>query len=314
MATVGADRTEEPGALGAHVRRARLRCDVSLRALAGAVGVSPATISQIEHGRTGLSAVRLGRIAEALGTTVADILEPAEPQHAAAPASPGAHAPATPAGSTGGPTAPAEAGAEEDEPHIRHWRVYGALDFDPVLRAALDEILAIGYHGATVRSIAARSGLSVPGLYHHYASKQQMLLTILERTMAELLARGRAARAEGRDPVERFGFLVEHLALFHTHRCELGFVGASEMRGLDEPGRRAIAAMRTTQQRMVDEEVDAAVRQGHFRDDHPLEAARATVTMCTALAHWWRPDGPFNAEETAEQYVGFALALMRRAP
>ncbi|MHA6798388.1 TetR family transcriptional regulator [Bounagaea algeriensis] len=310
MATVDADRTEDPGALGAHVRRARLRRATSLRALAEAVGVSPATISQIEHGRTALSAVRLARIAEALGTTVADILEPAEPERAAAPASPAARTPTTRGEPTGGPTAPARA----DEQHIRQWRTYEALDFDPVLRAALDEILAIGYHGATVRSIAARSGLSVPGLYHHYASKQQMLLSILERTMGELLARGRAARAEGRDPVERFGFLIEHLALFHTHRRELGFVGASEMRGLDDPGRRAIAAMRTTQQRMVDEEVEAAVRQGDFRDDHPLEAARATVTMCTALAHWWRPDGPFTAEETAQQYVGFALALMSRCP
>ncbi|GAB2733823.1 hypothetical protein GCM10027174_03180 [Salinifilum aidingensis] len=305
------DTAHEP--LGARVRRVRAQRAVSVRALADAIGVSPATISQIERGRTGLSAVRLGRIAEALDTSATAILE-AETQEdsAAPPTDAGAGEPAEQQFAADDPGSAATRDSAARLPEIVQWRVYEPLDFDPVLRAALDEILAIGYHGATVRSIAARSGLSVPGIYHYYRSKQQMLLAILEHSMTELLSRARAARTEGRDPVERFGFLIEHLALFHTHRRELGFVGASEMRSLHGSGRRAIAEMRTAQQRMVDEEVDAAVRRGRFRDDHPLEAARAAVTMCTALANWWRPDGRLSAEETAQQYVGFALALMRR--
>jgi AcrR family transcriptional regulator len=191
------------------------------------------------------------------------------------------------------------------------WREYPPLDFDPVLRAALEEIMAIGYHGATVRGIAARCGLSVSGVYHYYPSKQQLLYTILDRTMTDLLGRARAARAEGRDPVERFSLLVRHLALFHTHRRELGFVGASEMRSLVPANRRRIAEMRMAQQRMVDQEAEGAVREGRFRQDHPREAARAVVTMCTALANWWRPGGPLGPEPVAEQYVGFALGLMR---
>jgi AcrR family transcriptional regulator len=194
------------------------------------------------------------------------------------------------------------------------WRTYAPLDFDAVLRAALEEFLEIGYHGATMRGIASRCGLSVPGLYHHYASKQHMLLEILDLTMTELLERAGAARAQGRDPVERFSLLVEHLALFHTHRRELGFVGASEMRSLDTENRVKIAEMRNTQQRLVDEEVRGAVRDGHFRDDHPYEASRAVVTMCTALPNWWRPGGRLSPEQVAAQYVGFALDLMRYTP
>jgi len=273
--------------LGARVRAARQRCGMSLRALAAALEVSPATLSQIENGRTGLSATRLGRIAAALGTSVAAILDPGD----------------QPVERTAAPPA-------AQPPRIADWRVYEPLDFDPVLRAALAEILEIGYHGATVRSIAARCGFSVSGIYHYYTSKQQMLVAILDRTMTELLARARAARADGGDPVERFSLLIEHLALFHTHRHELGFVGASEMRSLAGPARRTIAEMRTAQQRMVDAEVRAAVRAGRFRSDHPREAARAAVTMCTALSGWWRPEGPFTPEQTAHQYVGFALALM----
>lgn len=173
---------------------------------------------------------------------------------------------------------------------------------------------ATGYHGATVRDIAARCSLSVSGIYHHYPSKQLMLQTILELTMTDLLARARAARAEGGDPVGRFSLLVEHLALYHTHRSTLGFVGASEMRSLEPDGHRRIAAMRTAQQRMVDEEAAAAVAQGRFRSGHPHEAARAVVTMCTALPNWYRPGGPLTPELIAAQYVEFALGLMRHTP
>lgn len=283
--------------LGAQVRAARLAKGVSLRGLARTLELSPATLSQIENGRTGLSVSRLGRIAEALGLTVPQILDTVV-------------APGAPPPDNDNATADSSDGRAA-RPTIADWRTYDPLDFDPVLRAALDEFLAIGYHGATVRGIAARAGLSVSGIYHYYTSKQQMLVTILDLTMTELLLRARAARADGRDPVHRFSLLIEHLALYHTHRRELGFVGAAEMRAFDADNRRKIAELRITQQRMVDHEVEDAVREGRFRADHPHEAARAVVTMCTALPTWWRPDGSLSPEQVADQYVGFALDLMR---
>ena len=273
---------------GAQVRVVRTARGVSLRTLARMIDVSPATLSQIEQGKTRLSVPRLGRIADALDVSVAQILD------------------TMPDGTDDAPvrTPPAASSA---------WRVFEPLDFDPVLRAALDEFVHIGYHGATVRSIAARAGLSVPGIYHHYDSKQQMLMAIERYTMADLLARAEAARAEGRDPVERFCLLVELLALYHTHRAELGFVGAAEKRSLDPANGKEIARQRTRQQRMVDREVTDAVRAGQFRADKPHERARAIVTMCTALPTWWRPDGVYRPEQIARQYVTFALDLMTAA-
>ncbi|MDP9459797.1 MAG: TetR/AcrR family transcriptional regulator, partial [Actinomycetota bacterium] len=194
------------------------------------------------------------------------------------------------------------------------WRIFAPLELDPSLTAALAAFLEFGYHGATMRNIAQRAGLSVPGVYHYYASKQEMLVAILDVTMADLLGRTTAARAEGRDPVERFALIVECLALYHTHRRELGFVGASEMRSLVPAQRTRVAAARRAQQRMVDEEVDGACRDGLFAVPRPHEASRAVVTMCTALPQWFDGQGPATAEEVAAQYVEFALDLMRCTP
>lgn len=270
--------------IGSRVRAARIRHGVSLRALSRDLDVSPGTISQVETGKTRLSVVRLHQIATALGMTPDEVL-----------------------------SVPPDVPAGPDEgagPVVTDWRTYGPLDFDPVLEAALAVFLRTGYHGATVRDVARECDRSVSGIYHHYASKHEMLRSILDLGVAELLERAGAARAEGRDPVERFSNMVESLVLFHTHRQDVGFVGASEMRSLDAGSRRDIAGRRMLQQRMIDEEALAAAAAGHFRTPHPKEAARAVVTMCTSIVQWYKPDGPLRPADIVDQYVRFALDLM----
>lgn len=282
---------------GVALRAARQQQGLSLRALAQLLEVSPATLSAVENGRRSMPPARLEQAARALGTSPEALQGPAGRPSAARTRQ------AIPS-SARGSRPPANEAPQQ-------WRSFSALALDPPLTAALEAFLEFGYHGATMRDIARRAGLSVPGVYHYYASKQAMLVAILDVTMADLLARSSAARSEGRDPVERFALLVECLALYHTHRRELGFVGASEMRSLVAHERERVASARRAQQRMVDEEVEAACREGSFGVPRPHEASRAVVTMCTALPQWFEGTGPATAEQVAAQYVDFALDLMR---
>ncbi|MER5669623.1 TetR family transcriptional regulator [Pseudonocardia alni] len=268
--------------VGRHVREAREASGLSLRALARALGVSAATMSELETGKTRMTVVRLHRIAETLGRSVEDLLAADRPAPVAA----------------------------RSEPEPGDWRRYEPLDLDVVLEAALTVFLRTGYHGASVRDVAAGSGLSVAGIYHHHASKQEMLQRILDRGMEDLLWRCRAAAAHGNDEVERFCLLVETMALFHTHRREIGFLAASEMRSLDPAAREHMTARRALQQRLVDAEVIAGVASGRMTTPHAREAARAVVTMCKSIAEWYNPAGPFAPGDIAERYVQFALGVV----
>jgi len=299
-----ASQHDDLAPVGERVRALRIERGIRLRELAGLLGVSPATVSAVEHGRTRATPERLARIA--------DLFE--VPLEHFGPAPDEARAPATDR-SSDDRAQPRRLGTRRgDAPTPKAhsgWRNYPPLSLDAPLAGALAAFLEFGYHGATMRDVAQRAGLSVPGVYHYYASKQDMLVAILDLTMKDLHARTLAARAEGNTPVERFALLVECLALFHTHRRELGFVGASEMRSLTPAAREHVAAARRAQQRMVDEEVGLAVQQGAFRTPRPHEAARAVVTMCTALPQWYRTSGPASAEQVASSYVEFALDLVR---
>ncbi|WP_040524840.1 helix-turn-helix domain-containing protein [Gordonia effusa] len=272
--------------IGTRVRAARLIRGHSLRAFAAMIGVSPATLSQIENGHTQLSVPRLRIIARHLGVTPGELIDGRGGIAITAPPEPSARALAA------------------------EWRVYDPLEFDPILLGALDEFLEVGYHGTSMRKISARCGVSVPGIYGHYISKQEILMTILSETMSELEWRAVAAVAGETDPVTKFCRSVENLALFHTYRRQLGFIGTSEVRALEPDNRNSIAARRNQQQVVFDGYVADAVRAGRFQVVNPGDAARVVVTMCTSLPNWWQPGGRLTPDDVANEYVGYAMSLM----
>mgnify|MGYP001305605730 FL=1 len=269
---------------GRAVRSARRAAGLSVRALADRVGVSPATVSAVENGHTELGVSRLLQFAAALGVPPARLLglddDPAEPP---APARPGGPAP---------------------------WRRFAPPPIDPVLAGAIDCFVDMGYHGTSMRTLAARIGVSVPAIYHHYADKQQLLVRSLDLTMDELEWRIAAARAEARDGLQEVALIVEVLALFHTYYRKLAFIGATEMRSLQGTNRSRIAKRRRNVQRILDGAIDRARREGRLATRHPRAAGRAIATMCTALPQWFRDTGPLTAEDIARAYVEFALAML----
>jgi AcrR family transcriptional regulator len=183
------------------------------------------------------------------------------------------------------------------------WRVYAQDDLSLILAAALDCFMEHGYHGTTIRQVAARSGLSVPGLYHHYPSKHALLVAITSHAMSDLWMRSEQALAEAGDSVsDQFDSLVECLVLFHARRRELAFIAFSEIRSLDGSARSEHIAARDRQQGLLNAVVEQGAKTGVFATRFPREASMAVVTMCTGVAQWFRPEGAMTPEQLADRY------------
>ncbi|MDF1705953.1 MAG: TetR family transcriptional regulator [Aeromicrobium sp.] len=264
------------------MRATRETRGLSLRALARELGLSPATMSAIERDRVPVTVERTRAIAAALGTTPESLLR-------------GEVLTAVPFGS----------GSDQD------WRHYGDLALDPVLEAATHVFVKYGYHAATMRQIAMEAGLSPAGVYHHYSRKQELIVALLGVTMTEIRWRILAARDDGTTAVESFSLMVESLALFHAVRGDLAFLGATEMRALDEPDHRRVVALRDEVQHLLDAQVDRCFESGEFGVVNPRVAARAIATMCTSLPSWFRSDGGLSAAEVARDYAAYAVIMMR---
>ena len=272
--------------IGAELRRARVAKGISQRILAHLIGVSPGAVSAAENGRVGMGPYHLTRAADVLDLDL-DLDAP----------------------SADGDTHGREPSGARRRPV--DWRTHEPLPMDAPLEGALAAFLEVGYHGATVRDIAARAGLSVPGLYHHYPTKQDLLVRLLRLTMDDLLARCRAARAEGDTTVQRFAFLVECLALFHIHRRSLGQIAYSEMRSLDTGARERYVVDRRQVQQMLLDEVDRGVAEKVFHPPDSHVAARAIVAMCMALPQWYSDAGASTTTMIARQHVDVAFDVVR---
>ena len=74
---------------------------------------------------------------------------------------------------------------------------------DQILRAAIDVFAERGYFNAQVADVARAAGVAAGTVYLYFRSKDDLLVSIFERSMREGLTLGREAVADLRDPRER---------------------------------------------------------------------------------------------------------------
>jgi AcrR family transcriptional regulator len=198
---------------------------------------------------------------------------------------------------------------------ITAWRDFSEPGLPPLLQAAADCFVENGYHGTTIRTIAARAGLSVPGYYHHFESKPVVLIAIMRSAMSELYARSRAAdTGSGPDARLRLAAHVECLVLFHAHRGDLAFLASSEIRALPEDARVEHIAQRDRQQGLLEEIIETGMEDGVLDVDHPHDMVRALITMCTGVSQWYRPGGALSPEQLADRYAVLAATMFGAGP
>lgn len=183
------------------------------------------------------------------------------------------------------------------------------LPLAPIARAALDCFLVNGYHGTTIRQIATAAGLSVPGVYHHFASKHDILSDLSEVAMRELIsASEQAIDLAGIDVLDRFDALVECLVVFHADFADVAFVSFSEIRSLQGKSRDHHLQQRRYQQQLITDIVEEGVRTGDFVTQDPRDVARAITSICLGISQWYRPDRDPSAETLTESHVRICRA------
>jgi TetR/AcrR family fatty acid metabolism transcriptional regulator len=74
---------------------------------------------------------------------------------------------------------------------------------DALLRAAIDTFAARGFFNAQVADVARAAGVAAGTVYLYFRGKDDLLVSIFERTMKEAIAEGKESVGRLADPVER---------------------------------------------------------------------------------------------------------------
>ena len=190
------------------------------------------------------------------------------------------------------------------------WREYGELSLTPILGAALEFFQEKGYHGATVRAIANRAGLTMPALYYHHGNKEGILMALLDIAMDDLLAHVEGGLVEaGDDSRKQFANFVTAVVLHTTHRRDLASLHP-EYRFLGDECRGSYETKRARVYGQLVDVLDRGAEGGVFQPQDSRFTARAVLGMLLAITDWYRDGGPSTPDEIAQAYVGRTLNLV----
>lgn len=178
--------------------------------------------------------------------------------------------------------------------------------------AALQLFFDRGYPSTTMREIAMACGLTAGALYNHFPSKDQILVSIVERVHEELeRLLLDAAAAAGDDPGARLAALVRAHALFHTRYRHEARVANQEIGSLPEDARAGIVTARKRMRAMFEDVLTAGTRSGAFSVENVKVAALAILNMGIRIAEWFVPGGPLTDEQVAEMHATLAVRMVR---
>src|SRR5947207_9312362 len=138
---------------------------------------------------------------------------------------------------------------------------------DLILRAATDVFADRGYFNAQVADVARAAGVAAGTVYLYFRSKDDLLVSIFERTMRDGLAEGRAAVADVRDPAERLRRLARlHLARL-GHDRNLAIVFQVELRQSTKFMERFSSTLLRDYLGLIRDTIADGQRAGFFRTD-----------------------------------------------
>jgi AcrR family transcriptional regulator len=103
---------------------------------------------------------------------------------------------------------------------------------DDILDAAIQEFLERGYEGTSMDRIATRAGLTKGGLYHHFSSKDEVLLSANERFMAPVATMMKRALAARSPSAGLRAYCGEYLSYWSTRHKDLAFFVLSMSKAL----------------------------------------------------------------------------------
>ena len=182
-------------------------------------------------------------------------------------------------------------------------------DVESLLAVAVEVFNERGYDGTSMEDLARRLGIGKSAIYHHVASKDELLRLALDRALDGLSAVAERTRRMPAPAIERLEQLVRgSVAVLHERLPYVTLL--LRVRGNTEVERAALA-----RRRQFDRYVAGLVRQaeadGDVRPDvDPAITARLLFGMVNSLVEWYRP-GRRDAAALADAVCAVAFDGLR---
>jgi AcrR family transcriptional regulator/DNA-binding XRE family transcriptional regulator len=178
---------------------------------------------------------------------------------------------------------------------------------EEILAAAIELFAGKGYSRVSIRELAQRAGCSTANLYHHFGSKYDIFVSLIQDAMARHFTGLEEATALPADAAVQLRHVLRSHLIVHMTRPEVRLL-REDFHPIAGPELERFIRERDRYERGVRELVERGVREGALQVADPAVAVRAAMAACTAVDRWFSPRGRLSAEEVAERTTDFLLA------
>jgi AcrR family transcriptional regulator len=171
-----------------------------------------------------------------------------------------------------------------------------------------------GYHRTSMEDIANAVGIRKPTLYHYFASKEDILISIHQEFLRVLLDRlDRRAELSLSPSQQLLEVIADILELMDTHRghVRVFFEHHGELSG--EPAEE-IRHKRDLYRQRVEDMMREGIEAGEFRAVNISLSSLALFGMCNWAYQWYRPNQALRAREIAYVFWDIFTSGIRAAP
>jgi TetR/AcrR family transcriptional regulator len=201
--------------------------------------------------------------------------------------------------------------AVDRSPMVQKSRNRGMEQARLIVQAAR-RLIAVKGSSFTTQELVKEAGVALQTFYRYFASKDQLLLAVLEDMISEFCAALRAQADEVTDPIERLRFCVT-IAVQQPNldgQDEVAgpqFITSEHWRLQQEYPQEIAFAIRPFSD-LIAEEIELAVEAGSLRTtDAKRDAWHVTQLVMAVFHHYAFAETDETAEEVAERLWGFCL-------
>ncbi len=179
-------------------------------------------------------------------------------------------------------------------------------DRDRVLEIAVQLFNEQGYDATSVADLAQRLGLTKSALYHHFASKEELLSVALDQALSSLEAVLDDPRAQEGPASDRLRHVIRSAT--DVLVAQLPSVTLLlRVRGNSPVEQSALERRRLFDHRVTRLVADAQ-REGDVRTDvDAAVVARLIFGMINSVVEWYRPGGPVDGDRLGHDIMTVAL-------
>lgn len=197
--------------------------------------------------------------------------------------------------------------------HRRRFPLPDSKTRERILRSAASLFHNQGFEATGMSDIADAVGIQKSSLYHHFDSKQELLLEILNHTVESAIGGLKEIADSSRPAAERLRLAIRHHILHLVEDLDNVACFVEEGKALEPPYREQYLAKRDSYESEFRRILEDGIASGEFRETDVRLAGFAVLGMCNWVVRWYRPEGPHSPEEIAASLGDIAVYGLKSA-